>query len=60
MKYELLNEQEMNARTVGEALTITSVMTIALIAVMVVVVLQLYKSKKGTAAMPGGWKFSWN
>lgn len=60
MKYDILNEQEMRNHEVGEALTVASVMAIAIIAVMAVVIFQLYRSKKGTAQIPGGWKFTWN
>ncbi len=60
MNYRLLNEKEMKQTSVGEAITVASVMSIAIIAVMVVVVYQLYRSKKGTAQIPGGWRFSWN
>lgn len=59
MKYELLSKQECDQHLVGEAITLTAVMTIAAIAVMAVVVYRLFMSGKGSAAIPGGFKFSW-
>ena len=60
MKFEKMTLEEMSSTKVGEMVTLMTVMTIATIAVMVVVVYQLFLSKKGTAAIPGGWKFTWN
>lgn len=60
MKYEKMTLEEMNTAKVGEMITLATVMTIATIAVMIVVVYQLFISKKGSAAIPGGWKFTWN
>lgn len=59
MKYEVLTERECQTHYVGEGITLTAVMAIAAIAVMAVVVYRLFMSGKGTAAIPGGWKFSW-
>ena len=59
MKYELLSEKESQNHYMGEGSTLTAVMAIAAIAVMAVVVYRLFMSGKGSAAMPGGWKFSW-
>ena len=59
MKYELLSEKESQNHYMGEGITLTAVMAIAAIAVMAVVVYRLFMSGKGSAAMPGGWKFSW-
>ena len=60
MKYELMNEQEMEQQVSGEALTLTAVMAILATAIVAVIVYRLFMSKKGTATVPGGWKFSWN
>lgn len=59
MKYELLTKEECDRHYVGEGITLAAVMAIAAIAVMAVVVYRLFMSGKGSAAIPGGWKFSW-
>ena len=59
MKYELLTKEEMQSTYVGEAISLTTVMAIAAIAVMAVIVYRLFVSGKGGATIPGGWKFSW-
>lgn len=59
MKYEIMNEEECCNHYVGEGITLAAVMAIAAIAVMAVVVYRLFMSGKGSAAIPGGWKFSW-
>lgn len=60
MKYELLTEKEMEQEISGEALTLTAVMAVLATAIIAVIVYRLFMSKKGTASVPGGWKFSWN
>ena len=60
MTYRILNENEMNSLSGGEAITIASVMAVLCTAVIAVVVYRLFMSKKGSAAVPGGWKFTWN
>ena len=60
MKYEIMSNEELNECTCGEAITLTAVMAILAVAVMAVVVYRLFVSKKGTATVPGGWKFTWN
>ena len=60
MKYELLTEQEMQDQVSGEALTLTAVMAVLAAAIIAVVVYRMFMSKKGSAAVPGGWKFTWN
>ena len=60
MKYELLTEQEMQEQVSGEALTLTAVMAVLAAAIIAVVVYRMFMSKKGSAAVPGGWKFTWN
>lgn len=59
MKYEILTKEECDAQKVGEAISLTTVMAIAAIAVMAVVVYRLFMSGKGSAAIPGGFKFTW-
>ena len=60
MQFRLLTHEEMESYHVGEAITLTAVMTIICIAVMAVVVYKLFMSGKGGVSVPGGWKFSWN
>lgn len=60
MKYELLTDKEMEQEISGEALTLTAVMAVLATAIIAVIVYRLFMSKKGTASVPGGWKFSWN
>ncbi len=60
MKYELLSEQEMTQEVSGEALTLTAVMAVLATAIIAVIVYRLFLSKKGSATVPGGWKFTWN
>ena len=60
MTYRILTKEECNAHQVGEGITLATVMAIAAIAVMAVVVYRLFMSNKGSAAIPGGWKFTWN
>ena len=60
MQYELLTEQEMQDQVSGEALTLSAVMAVLAAAIIAVVVYRMFMSKKGSAAVPGGWKFTWN
>lgn len=60
MHYEILNEQELQEVTSGEAITLTAVMAILATAIVAVIAYRLFMSSKGSATIPGGWKFSWN
>ena len=60
MKYEIMNEQELQEEVSGAAITLSAVMAVLAAAVVAVVVYKLFLSKKGTTNIPGGWKFSWN
>lgn len=60
MKYQLLTDEEMENEVSGEAITLTAVMAILATAIIAVVVYRMFMSKKGSATVPGGWKFSWN
>ena len=60
MKYELMTDEEMNELAGGAAISLTAVMAVLAAAVIAVVVYKLFVSKKGTAQVPGGWKFTWN
>ena len=59
MKLIPMNQQEMANHYVGEAITLTAVMAIAAVAIIAVVVYKLFLSSNGSAAVPGGWKFTW-
>ena len=54
-----MNQKECDSHYVGEGITLAAVMAVAAIAVMAVVVYRIFMSGKGSAAVPGGWKFSW-
>ncbi|MBO6280372.1 MAG: hypothetical protein J6M95_02190 [Bacilli bacterium] len=60
MKYELMTQEEMINEESGAAITLTAVMAVLATAVLAVIVYKLFLSKKGTATIPGGWKFTWN
>lgn len=60
MKYQLLTDEEMESQVSGEAVTLTAVMAVLATAIIAVVVYRMFMSKKGSATVPGGWKFSWN
>ena len=54
-----LNELE-EERSGAAAMTLAAVMAVLSAAVIAVIVYKLFLSKKGTAQVPGGWKFTWN
>lgn len=60
MKYQILTSQEMQEHKVGEAITLTAVLSIMAIALLSVVIYRLFLSSKGSTTLPGGWKFTWN
>ena len=60
MNYKILTEQEMANTRGGEAISVATVMTVLCAAVIAVVIYRLFMSKKGSATVPGGWKFTWN
>ncbi|MCR5184948.1 MAG: hypothetical protein K6C32_02580 [Bacilli bacterium] len=60
MKYTLLTEQEMEETKGGGAVTLVTVMTVLCASIIAVVVYRLFMSSKGSATVPGGWKFTWN
>ena len=59
MEFVIMSKEECDHQFVGEGITLATVMAIAAIAVMAVVIYRLFMSGKGSAAIPGGWKFSW-
>lgn len=60
MHYQLLTDEELENTVSGEAITLTAVMAILATAIVAVIAYRLFLSKKGTATVPGGWKFTWN
>lgn len=58
MKRELSIE-EMERYCPGEAITLTAVMAVIVIAVMAVVVYRMFRSGEGNVKLPGGYQFSW-
>lgn len=60
MKYQIMNEEELINVSSGGPLSLATVMAVLATAVVAVVVYKLFLSKKGTAQVPGGWKFTWN
>ena len=59
MSFKKLNDDELEQIKVG-AVSLLGIMTIIAAAVMAVVVYKLFLSSKGSATIPGGWKFTWN
>lgn len=55
-----MNEEELINVSSGGPLSLATVMAVLATAVVAVVVYKLFLSKKGTAQVPGGWKFTWN
>ena len=60
MNYKVLSNEEMATISGGEAITLASVMAVLCAAVIAVVIYRLFMSNKGSATVPGGWKFTWN
>lgn len=59
MKYELLNENELENHEVGAAISVASVLAVLVAAAIAVVLYKVFISNKGSATI-GGWKFNWN
>lgn len=59
MSYTLLNEEELESKPMGLAITVGSVMAIACVIIIAVVLYRMFLSKEGSATVPGGWKFTW-
>ncbi len=55
-----MTSEELNETAGGAAISLTAIMAVLAAAVIAVVVYKLFVSKKGTAQVPGGWKFTWN
>ena len=57
----ILSMEEMEHITAGGVgITLASVLAVLAAAVIAIVVYKLFLSKKGSAQLPGGWKFTWN
>ena len=54
-----LTREEMEGIVTGEAVTLAAVMAVLAIAIISVVVYNLFKTNKGSTTVPGGWKFTW-
>lgn len=59
MNERILTNQELQATRVGAGVTLAGVMAILAIAICAVIVYKLFTSEKGSAALPGGYKFEW-
>ena len=60
MTYKIMSEEAMENTRGGEAITVASVMAVLCAAIIAVVIYRLFMSSKGSAQIPGGWKFVWN
>lgn len=56
---ELKDEYLMKVK-VGEALTLTTIMTILVASIVAVIVYRIFMSNKGSTSLPGGFKFTWS
>ena len=56
-EYSMMTQKELDECVGGEALTLTAVMTILVVAIVTVVVYKLFKSSDGLVTLPGGYKF---
>lgn len=44
----------------GEAITLTAMMAILVVALVAVITYRLFISSKGNVTLPGGFKFTWD
>ena len=54
-----LTDEELIITSGGE-ITVAAVMAVMVAAVMAVVIYRLFMSDKGSATIPGGFKFTWD
>lgn len=59
METRELSMEEMQVLQGGEAITLSAILAMMAIAVMAVVVYRMFVSSNGSAALPGGFKFTW-
>lgn len=57
---EIVTDEELSCVKGGEAITLSAIMAILSIAVVAVIAYRLFLSGKGSATMPGGFKFTWD
>lgn len=55
-----LTEKEAMKIVCGEAITIAGIMAILIISIIAVIAYRIFMSSKGSAQIPGGFKFSWS
>ena len=55
-----LSTNELENHYVGEGFSVATIMAIFAVAIMAVVTYKIFISSKGSATIPGGWKFTWN
>jgi hypothetical protein len=54
-----LSVTELKSEKPGEGLTVAAVMAVLVASIVAVIVYRLFISKTGSAALPGGFKFTW-
>ena len=54
-----LSRDEMRRETGGEALTLSALMAVLAVAIVAVICYRFFISGKGSATLPGGFKFDW-
>ena len=54
-----LSQNELRSIRCGEAITLSAVMAVLIIAVIAVVVYKLFYTDDGLVQLPGGYKFQW-
>lgn len=55
----ILNKEELEQNTPGEALTISAIMAVLVASIVAVIVYKLFITGSGSATIPGGFKFTW-
>jgi len=51
---------EMSSLDGGEAITLSAVLAIMVVAIVAVICYRLFVSGEGSVTLPGGYKFSWD
>lgn len=59
MNARVLSAYEMRGINGGEAITLTAIMAVLVIAIVAVIIYRLFMSNSGSTTIPGGWKFEW-
>lgn len=55
-----LSDWELREIKGGEAITLTAIMAILIVALVTVITYRIFVSSKGNATLPGGFKFTWD